>query len=80
MIKCKCYFLTDPYCREIGKAFWNQKNFLDDYSYRFVSIGHTGIPKRKTRISLQTGVHDCPKRMLKIDWPHDLQFNYLAGA
>jgi len=67
------------YCREIGKAFWNRKNFLDDYAYRFVSIGHTSIPKRPTRISRKTGVHDFPKRMLKIDWPHDLQFNHLAG-
>ncbi len=68
------------YCREIGKAFWNQKKFLDDYAYRFVSIGHTGIPKRKTRISRQVGVHDCPERMLKIDSPHHLQFNHLAGV
>ena len=68
------------YCREVGKAFWNQPAFLDEYQERFVSVGHTSIPKRKTRISKQPGVHDHPSRMLKIDYPHHLQFDHLAGA
>ena len=43
------------YCREIGKTFWNENSFLNDYESRFVSIGHTGrsIPKQKTRIENQ---------------------------
>jgi len=71
-------FLT--YCREIGKTFWNEPDFLKTYAQRFVSIGHTSIPKRKTSISRSAGKHDRPDNMLKIDWPHHLQFNLIAGA
>lgn len=71
-------FIT--YCREIGKAFWNEQHFLKGYRQRFVSIGHTSIPKRKTRITRQPISHDQPDKMLKIDWPHHLQFNQLAGS
>lgn len=73
----KC-FIT--YCQEIGKNFWNKGNFLDDYRYRFVSIGHTSIPKKKTRFILTHNVHDRPDRMLKIDYAKRLEFNRLAGA
>ncbi|MBI2779090.1 MAG: hypothetical protein HYX62_04810 [Gammaproteobacteria bacterium] len=68
------------YCREIGKSFWKQQDFLADYSFRFISIGHTSIPKRRTRIDRSADVHDRPDRMLKISSPHRLQFNQLAGA
>ncbi|MBE3144112.1 MAG: hypothetical protein IMZ61_09350 [Planctomycetes bacterium] len=68
------------YCREIGLGFWNKRDFLDGYTQRFITIGHTSIPKKKTRISRQEGAHDRPDRMLKIDWPHYLEFNHLAGA
>ena len=69
------------YCREIGQAqaFWNQRTFLTGYVERFVSIGHTSIPKRKTRIARQTGAHDRPDKMLKIDSPYHLEFNRLVG-
>lgn len=67
------------YCQEIGRAFWQQQNFLEGYDYRYISIGHISIAKHKTRISRQSGIHDRPDRMLKIDWPHHLQFNQLAG-
>ncbi len=68
------------YCRAIGQSFWNMRKFLDGYEHRFVSIGHINIPKRNTRITRQTGAHDQPDRMLKIDWPHYIQFNHLAGV
>jgi hypothetical protein len=68
------------YCQEIGKAFWDKSDFLKKYRQCFVSIGHTSIPKRKTRITRESGKHDRPEKMLKIDWPHHLQFNQLAGA
>lgn len=68
------------YCREIGRTFWNRQDFLDGYKYRFVSIGHTGIPKRKTRIDREPGVNDKPERMLKIHSPSRLHFNHLAGS
>ncbi|MEI6702978.1 MAG: hypothetical protein WCL71_05500 [Deltaproteobacteria bacterium] len=68
------------YCREIGKTFWNEPSFLKNYEQRFVSISHTSIPKKKTRMTRETGKHDKPDKMLKIDWPHYLQFNHLAGS
>lgn len=52
---------------------------LKGYVYRFVSIGHLSIAKQKTRMSRKTGVHDRLDKMLKIDWPHHLEFNHLAG-
>jgi len=67
------------YFREIGKNFWNQQNFLDDYVYRFVSIGKTRLPKKKTRISRSSKIHDSPAKMLKISSPHHLYFNDLVG-
>jgi hypothetical protein len=68
------------YCQEIGKVFWKQDDFLKGYSYRFISINHISMPKRKTRAIRQSGIHDRPERMLKISSPHHLQFNQLAGA
>ena len=73
----KCFI---NYCKEIGRVFWQERNFLKDYQHCFVSIGHTSIPKRRTRITRKNGKHDQPDKMLKIDWPHHLQFNHLAGA
>jgi len=68
------------YCQEVGKSFWKEKDFLKDYQHRFVSIGHTSIPKRKTRMERQQGKHDTPEKVMKIDWPNRLQFNRLVGA
>ncbi|MEZ2230579.1 hypothetical protein [Microcoleus sp.] len=77
----KCFV---DYCKEIGKAFWHQQNFLDAYEYRFVSIGHIPISKGKTRNNRSTEtndrlteIHDRPDRMLKISRPNKLQFNHL---
>jgi hypothetical protein len=72
-----CFIL---YCREIVRKFRNEKNFLEGYEYRFISIVRTGIPKKKTRFVRESGVHDTPEKMLKISSPHHLQFNLLAGA
>jgi hypothetical protein len=72
----RCFIL---YCREIGRTFWKQRDFLEGYEYRFVSVTHTGIDKKKTRIDRQPGVHDRPEKMLKISSPHHLFFNQLAG-
>ncbi|NEP60630.1 MAG: hypothetical protein F6K31_27135, partial [Symploca sp. SIO2G7] len=66
------------YCREIGQLFWNQKNFLKGYEYRFVSLRDISIAKKTTRTSAKIGTHDCPERMLKITSPHHLQFNRLV--
>ncbi len=67
------------YCQAIGNGFWNEKHFLYGYKSRFISIGHTSIPKRKTRITRNIKPHDTPGKAMKIDWPHHLQFNQLAG-
>ena len=71
----KCFIL---YCQEIGKSFCKQQDFLADYSFRFISIGHTSISKRQTRIEPTSGIHDLPERMLKISSPHRLEFDHLA--
>jgi hypothetical protein len=68
------------YCQKIGEQFWNQREFLKTYKFRFISIAHTSIPKRKTRVVRQAEPHDRPDRMMKIDWPHHLEFNCLAGG
>jgi hypothetical protein len=72
----RCFIV---YCQEIGKSFWKRQDFLADYSFRFISIGHPSISKRQTRIESTSGIHDLPKRMLKISSPHRLQFDHLAG-
>ncbi len=77
LIGAKCFV---KYCQEIGKSFWNEKNFLDGYEHRFISIGHTSIAKRKTRITRNSSIHDSPDKALRVDWPHYLQFNHLAGS
>jgi hypothetical protein len=68
------------YCRNIGQTFWNEASFLQDYRHRFVSFGHTTIPQRKTKIERLAARHDSPSAPLKIDWPHHVQFNQLAGT
>lgn len=74
----KCFV---AYCQEIGKAFWNQHNFLETYQYRFVSIGHIPVSKTSTRHQgKQTDsnkTHDCPERMLRISGKNYIQFDYL---
>ena len=68
------------YCKEIGKSFWDKKDFLDGYIYRFVSIKNISISKKQTRTKKHKGIHDRPENMLKISSPHRLQFNHLVGA
>jgi hypothetical protein len=77
----KCFV---SYCQEIGKAFWQQQNFLDAYQYRFVSIGHISMSKkttrfysRKKRSDSSNSIHDRPEQMLKISSQNVLEFNYL---
>lgn len=71
------------YCKEIGKAFWHKHNFLDAYQYRFVSIGHISIAKKKTQGKSSNknpdsnDIHDCPNRMLKISYSGSLLFDRL---
>ncbi|OQW94169.1 MAG: hypothetical protein BWK79_07270 [Beggiatoa sp. IS2] len=68
------------YCQALGKTFWKEPDFLKDYVYRFVSIGNISIAKRKTRFSRTMPKHDRPDKLLKVDWPHHISFNILAGG
>ncbi|MCI0653757.1 MAG: hypothetical protein L0Y39_04695 [Methylococcaceae bacterium] len=68
------------YCQEIGKMFWDEKNFLDSYSDRYVSIRNISIPKKQTRMDPEAGIHDRPDRMLKIGSPYHLQLNQSIGG
>lgn len=68
------------YCKEIGRLFWKNPDFLKDYEYRFVSIGHLSIDIRKTEVTREAGIHDRPDRMMKIRWPNRrTEFNKLVG-
>jgi hypothetical protein len=65
------------YCREIGQSFWNQRDFLKDYSCRFVSIQKISISKKTTRFTAHP-VHDQPDKMLKLYHSRSFQFNSLV--
>lgn len=74
----KCFV---EYCRVIGREFWEERNFLTDYKKRFISIGHTSMPKRPTRPNPVVGGNSCetPSKAMKIDRPGTLQFKMLSG-
>lgn len=72
----KCFV---AYCREIGRSFWDQPNFLKDYVYRFVSIRNICIPKRPTHNLKTKTIHDHPEKMLRINSFQGIQFNHLVG-
>lgn len=68
------------YCKSVATAFYLERDLLQGYEPRFVSFGHTSIPKRKTRIERRAPVHCQPDGFMKIDWPNYIQFNHLVGA
>lgn len=65
------------YCKEIGKHFWNQSTFLDDYAHRFVGMVNLSVSKKPSRHK-SAPLHDLPESFLKISSPHHLQFKELA--
>jgi len=67
------------YCQEIGRDYWGSPNFLSGYRHRFISIAHTSVSKKKTRITRSSETHDTPAEAMRIDWPKDIQYNMLAG-
>lgn len=67
------------YCKEIGKHFWNNNSFLDDYAHRYVGMVDLSVSKKPSRHK-SSPLHDSPERFLKISSPHNLQFNYLAAV
>lgn len=76
LLGAQCFI---KYCQEVGKGFWNEKEFLNGYNSRFICIGHTSIAKKKTRITRNAERHDTPNSAMKVDWPNYIQFSLLAG-
>ena len=55
------------YCKCIGKEFWSERGFLEDYEFRFVSMVNTGMDKRRTRRRRDRTIwHNRPENFLKI--------------
>jgi hypothetical protein len=71
----QCFF---TYCQEIGKVFWQEKNFLNGYQPRFVSLKNIGLNLRPTH-EPKIPIHDRPERMLKRNCNNSIQFNELVG-
>ena len=68
------------YCQDIGRMFFKERDFLNGFQYRYISIGHLSIGKRPTKFEKNPGRHDSPDKPLKISWPRTLYFNQLAGS
>ena len=72
------------YCRAIGQEFWKEPRFLKktNYHQRFISVKEIGLNKRPTFMRPESGHHDTPERMLKINAPAKcvLQFKSLVGS
>ena len=70
------------YCKCIGKEFWLEKRFLDDYEYRFVCMANINVKKRRTRsysphMQSKGKLHDSPNAFLKISERLNLHFSNL---
>ena len=71
------------YCKCIGKSFWQSKNFLDGYQYRFVSIVNINIDKQTTRPykpgnQPRKRLHDNPEDFREISGHQSLHFDELT--
>lgn len=66
------------YCSQIGQVFWDQTGFLQDYSYRFVSLKNVTAHKRPSRPLRQSAAyHDRPQTPLTLLSPSELQLQEL---
>ena len=72
------------YCKCIGRSFWELKEFLDGYQYRFISMVDINSNKetKKTRpysphIQSKGKLHDTPDAFLKILRSPSLYFRKL---
>ena len=71
------------YCKCIGESFWQSKNFLDGYQYRFVSIVNINIDKQTTRPHKpgdrpRKKLHDSPEDFREIPGHQSLHFDELT--
>ncbi len=79
------------YCQQVGKVFWEEKDFLNGYMYRFVNIRNINNVDvrttkelkndslKKTKGQSKPDIHNRPERMLKINSPRYIEFNRLIG-
>ena len=74
------------YCKCIGKMFWESIEFLDDYQYRYVSMGDISANKeiKKTRhyphrVQSEGGLHSTPADFLKFYRSTSLHFSKLIS-
>jgi len=80
----KCFVI---YCRAIGKIFWEQESFLQNWKERFVGIVCTNLnttatrPPKPNSDSCDEDEHDKPENMLRISAPEgsELLFRKLVG-
>lgn len=76
-LKGSACFLS--YCRDIGRRFWQQPDFLGSgYKHRFVTIREIGTDRRPTVEKPQSGLHDSPENPLKIGGKVHLHFRELV--
>ncbi|MBN1983183.1 MAG: hypothetical protein JW795_16735 [Chitinivibrionales bacterium] len=69
------------FCKEIAKQFYDCKDFLKDFEFRYVSFKHTSITKTGSRKVIDsTPPHSRPECMMKINYSTFCYFNKLAGA
>lgn len=77
LIGAKCFV---KYCQAIGKEFWNQPNFLDNYEYRLISIARVNLDQRKTRYSPKDQGQSSPidlNKIRKFKWQNCFPWNQL---
>lgn len=68
------------YCEEVARQFYDCKDFLNGFEYRYVSFCRTNIRKTRTRIKQNSNNHNKPHRFLKISHPNRVEYNHLVGA
>ena len=72
------------YCKCIGKVFWESKEFLDGYQYRFVSIANINTNKQRTRPGSPDShskgkLHENPDAFREIFERQNLYFDELTS-
>ena len=58
------------YCQCIGKEFWKEKDFLNDYNYRFVSMEHTSASKKGIRGQNYNSSENSPDTFWRFRGPY----------
>jgi hypothetical protein len=70
----QCLF---AYCKEVGRVFWKEPNFLNTYQPRFVSIRHIGSNEQPI-IEGRIPLNNRPDSMLKLN-SNLIYFKRLVG-